>query len=164
MSLHRCILAIDTWKGAPPCHAHVFHVYETPLVLLAWSFLQLLDTSDTENSKIRIHIYGNYSWFEAQLTWPSGNLSLSFSFSSVFFGPGFFFVCKWYLRLEDSYWCCWFSSSRSSSSTRRTSLSLATVSDTVSSLAGSSSFPFFAGFLLNWCIKLPNWESNKNTF
>ena len=152
MSLHSCILAIDIWEYLPLWDGRSFHVCGTPLVLLAWWFL---DTADTKNTKIRI----NWSWFEEQLTWPSGNLSLSPSSSPLLLGPRFFFIfLQWAFLLEDSYWFCWVFSCSSSSSFFRTSLILATSSGPVSSLACSSSFPFLAGFLLNWCIKFPDWR------
>ena len=151
-SLHSCNLAIDTWEGPPPWDGQIGGVFWTPQLLPAWWFS---DTAGTENTKIRI----KWSWLEEQLTWPSGNCSLSPSSSSLLLGPRFFFIfLQWVFLLEDSYWFCWVFSCSSSSSFFRTSLILATSSGPVSSLACSSSFPFFVGFLLNWRIKFPDWR------
>ena len=99
----------------------------------------------------------------SKLTWPSGNLSLSASSSSLFLGPGFFF---WWLQcgLESScIFCCSSSSFSSSSSrfmTRSSCVNLFLNSDGVSSTGSWAGLT--EAFLLNWCIlyrvfNLENW-------
>ena len=154
MSLHRCTLAIDTLTS--PWDVWVWGVCGTPQLLPAWSFL---NTTDTENNKISIICW---SWFEAQLTWPSGNLSISASSSSLFLGPGFFLACD-QCGFESSWNFCCCSSSFSSSSSRFMTWSswvnLSLNSDGVSSTGSWAGFT--EAFFLNWCIlyKVFNLES-----
>ena len=109
----------------------------------------------------------HWSLFQAQLTMPSGNLSMSASSSSLFLGPGFFLACfQCGLVLERSWiFCCCSSSFSLSSSWFMTSSSWVSRflnSDGVSSTGSGAGFS--EAFLLNRCITFPAWKQKAKPF